>query len=127
MAIQGVGQGFFSSNGELKINSVASTSNNSSQTSSDNLVSDQASSISISSIVDAAVVTISSRLNVAGTGFDSGVADLLNQALTAGQNTQEQTTDTSSSISTDNNSSTTDSLKVGGTYQNQILYNNKNS
>jgi hypothetical protein len=65
----------------------------------------------VSAITDAAVTKISSQLNVAGTGFDTGTSDLVSQAVASGLQNIASSGATSSSTQ----------KPIGGAYQNEIL------
>ena len=112
MAVSGISstnssQGFFTSSGDL----LSSDQLSSSENSADNNIA-AAAAISIASeITEAAVTSISSQLNVAGTGYDSGVSDLVASAVAAGLKNQAD----------DAGYESTPSLAIGGSFQNELL------
>lgn len=122
MAIQGVGQGFFSSNGELKSSNLSSSTNTSSTTTTSEDVTSSAQIATAASVADAAVVKITSQLNVAGTGFDSGVSAIVGQAIASYlENQSSNQTEPSTTSISDNSGTASQSLSIGGSYQNSII------
>jgi len=108
MAIEGTGQGFFSSAGALKNETTAKPTTTTNTSTSD--IQQSVANDTATQITEAAVVKISNQLNVGNTGYDSGVSELVQGAVTAGL--QKQSVD---------QSSTTTPRKIGGTYQNEIM------
>jgi hypothetical protein len=114
-------QGFFTSGGVLRSESPATNSDTTAQTQTSDQttdIADQVASDTVSAITEAAVVKISNQMNVAGTGFDSGVSDMVGQAVTSALGKLSEAQQATSALQTT-------PLAVGGTYQNEILYGTK--
>ena len=113
MAVSGISstnssQGFFTSSGDLLSSDHQLSS---SENSADNNIASAAAISIASEITEAAVTSISSQLNVAGTGYDSGVSDLVASAVAAGLKNQAG----------DAGYESTPSLAIGGSFQNELL------
>jgi hypothetical protein len=121
MAIQAGNQGFFTTSGVLEQEGRAgssSTSNRSAATgqSTGDATAQEAAAVAAAAITEAVVVKVSSRMNIGGTGFDSGVTALVQGAVQAGltsingRKSNGQSGDTQAS-----------GKAKGGTYQNSLI------
>ena len=124
MAIKPAEEGFFTTSGALKQDSVAgrraASSTAAGNNSTDQAVIDKAASATAGGIAQAAVVKISGRMGVGNTGFDSGVSSMVEQAISLGKQAQSDRKNQAAASASSNTQSAT---KVdGGSYQNQILY-----
>ena len=119
MAISATDQGFFTSDGKLRTDLAGSSSTqktSATQASGDTSLADQTAAATAAAITEAAVVSVTGSMNVGSTGFDSGVSDLVQQAVSSALK----------NLGSDGSSSGT-RLQLGGTYQNGIMYGTSDS
>jgi len=113
MAISAPGEGFFTSDGVLRADLSGTSSAQQSKaktTETPASVEDQAASATARQITDAAVISVSNQMNVGDTGFDSGVSELVQQAVASALKNRGESPGQASDLAT-----------IGGTYQNEIM------
>lgn len=111
-------QGFFTSGGVIKSDGLRSSTTPAPQQTNTadtgTAVADQVARNTASAISEAAVVKITNQLNVGDTGFDSGVAANVQEAVMSALNKVSANTQGS-------NGTSMTRLPIGGTYQNELI------
>ncbi len=117
MAISAPGEGFFTSDGVLRTDQSSPRQSKPKTAETAASESDQAAAVEIS---DAAVVSITSGMNVGQTGFDSGVSDLVQKAVSSALTNLGAASSAVKDTGIASPSFTR--TPVFGTYQNSIMY-----
>lgn len=121
MAIKAPEQGFFTTDGALKADSLTSSgwqaaAKTTASGTNSGSVAEQAASTTASAITDAAVVRVSTQMNVGKTGFDTGVSDMVGEAVSSALNKLG-----TGSAGRAASGSGIARLEIAGTYQDEIM------